>query len=446
MAKVTHSASGNLVRRMALFFGCAMLFEVLMIAVVPRFRGWSVLHTARECAAGRVLTDSWSYMAQAAAALQRSPANLYERLFFVRHVRFIYPPVSLLLFRFWQSAGRVGVAPFTWLKITLYLCFFGTWLVASEYFFQAALVAGRELSRSERWQVRLILAALLVTFLPLINALFLGQVQTIINLLAMASVLLWWNRRRVAPGILLGLCCWLKPQMALFLLWGLLRRQWSFAVSLGVVLAAGVGVSIAVFGLHNTLEYGAVLHYLSLRGDSLYTNQSLNGLLHRLMHVGSPARVVGGYPPFNRTIWLATWISSAALLVLALLVPPLRQIEGSATDFLIFAMASVMASPIAWEHHYGVFFLAVLLLMPQALLRGRQFFLLLGLYLLMSGTWAPLPKLLLLTPWTFTISHLYYGALGLFAWLLLAPPRQQPEAAPASVDGIETGSRTGHLS
>ncbi len=417
-----------------------------MIAAVPRFRGWSVLHTARECAAGQMLTDSWSYMAQADAALQRSPANLYERVFFVRHVRFIYPPVSLLLFRLWQLAGRVGVAPFTWLKITLYLCFFGTWLVASEYLFQAASAAGRELSRGERWLVRSILAALMVTFLPLINALFLGQVQTIINFLAMTSVLLWRNRRRVAPGILLGLCCWLKPQMALFLLWGLLRRQWSFAVSLAAMLAAGVGVSIAVYGLHNTLEYGAVLHYLSLRGDSLYTNQSLNGLLHRLMHVGSAANADHGYPPFNRTIWLATWVSSAVLLTLALLIPPLRRIEATATDFLIFAMATVMASPIAWEHHYGVFFLAFLLLMPRALLRWRAFFLLLGLYLLISGTWAPLPKLLLLTPWTFTLSHLYYGALGIFAWLLAAPPELQWEAASSRVDGIETVSRTGRLS
>ncbi len=446
MTKATHSASGNLVRRMALFLGCAILFEVLMMAIVPRFRSWSVLHTTEKSAVGRVLTDSWAYMAQADAALRRSPGNLYERVFFAHHIRFIYPPVSLLLYRLWQSAGRSGVTPFTWLKITLYVCFLGTWLVESEYFFRAACVAGRELSRSERWPVRLILASLMVTYLPLINALSLGQVQTIINFLVMASVLLWWNRRRVAPGILLGLCCWLKPQMALFFVWGLLRRQWSFAVSLSAMLAVGVGVSIAVFGLHNTLEYGAVLHYLSLRGDSLYTNQSLNGLLHRLLHVGSAANANHGYPPFNRTIWLATWISSAVLLALALLVPPLRRIEASATDFLIFAMASVMASPIAWDHHYGVFFLAFLLLMPQALLRWRSFFSLLGLYLLMSGTWAPLPKLLLLTHWTFTVSHLYYGALGIFAWLLAAPPRPQGEAALSTVDSIETVSRAGRLS
>ena len=423
-----------------------MLFEVLMIAAVPRFRGWSILHTARECEAGRLLADSWSYMAKADAALRRNSAHLYERAFFAHHIRFIYPPVSLLLFRFWQSAGRVGVTPFTWLKITLYLCFFGTWLVASEYFFAAASAASMELSRSQRGSVRLILAALVVTFLPLINALFLGQVQTIINFLAMASVLLWWNRRRAIPGVLLGLCCWLKPQMALFLLWGLLRRQWSFVVSLAIVLAAGVRISIAVFGLHNTLEYGAVLRYLSLRGDSLFTNQSLNGLLHRLMHVGSAANANRGYPPFNRTIWLATWISSAILIGVALMVPPLRRIEASTTDFLIFAMATVMASPIAWEHHYGVFFLAFLLFMPQALLRWSRFFLLLGLYLLMSGTWAPLPKLLLLTPWTFTISHLYYGALGIFAWLLVAPPRPQRKAALSRVDSIETVSRIGRLS
>lgn len=433
-------------RRMALFLGCALLFEVLMIAVAPRFRSWSIFHTVRECAAGRLLADSWSYMAQADAALRRSPADLYERVFFQHQIRFIYPPVSLLLYRGWQSAASLGVAPFTALKITLYLCFLGTWLVASEYFLSVASSGRSTFSRGQRWFIRLILAALMMTFLPLINALFLGQVQTILNFFAAASVLLWWKQRRVAAGVLLGLCCWVKPQLALFLLWGLLRRQWSFAVSLAAVISAGLVLSVAMFGLHNTVEYGAVLHFLSLRGDSLFTNQSLNGLLHRLMHVGSPARVIDGYPPFNRTIWLATWASSGLLLALALFVPPMRRIAGSATDFLIFAMASVMASPIAWEHHYGVFFLAFLLLMPTALLRAHTFFLLLSLYLLMSGTWAPLPKLLLLTPWTFTLSHLYYGALGIFAWLLVAPPRQTTEAAQPTFHSIETGGAASRLS
>jgi hypothetical protein len=243
-------------------------------------------------------------------------------------------------------------------------------------------------------------------------------VQTLLNFLLIGSALLWLRSRRAASGILLGLTCWLKPQMALFLLWGLLRRQWSFAASLASMLVLGLVLSLAVFGFHNTAEYLTVLRYLSRHGDSLFTNQSLNGLLHRQMHVGSPVTWIYGYPPYNRTIYLATLISSAVLLIAALIIPALRRMKATPVDFLSFAMATTMASPIAWEHHYGVFFLVFLLWMPIAFRRWPEFIGLLGIYLLMTDNWAPLTPLMY-TPWTFLISHVYFGGLLLFGWTLL---------------------------
>jgi alpha-1,2-mannosyltransferase len=183
------------------------------------------------------------------------------------------------------------------------------------------------------------------------------------------------------------------------------------------MLALGMAISLAVFGFHNTTEYLVVLHYLSRHGDALFTNQSLNGLLHRQMHVGSPVTWVYGYPPFNRTIYLATLSSSAALLMAALVVPLLRRRSATVVDFLLFAMATTMASPIAWEHHYGVFFLVFLLWMPMAFRRWPVFMGLLGTYLLMTDNWAPL-TLLMYSPWTFLISHVYFGGILLFAWTL----------------------------
>jgi len=412
-----------IVRRLALFLGCVLLFELLLIAVNPRLHSGSVLKITKDSLLMYVGQDSIYYMAQGNLAWQQQPQAIYETSFFQRGVRFIYPPTSLLLFRAWQSARVLHLPPFVALKITLLLSLLGTYWLAGEFFLSLLpMDILKSCSRLDRWLVRGLIAALVFTFLPLINAFFLGQVQTLLNFLLIASAFLWLRNRRIAPGILIGLTCWLKPQMALFLLWGALRRQWSFTVSLAAVLLAGVALSLAVFGWHNSVEYLTVLQYLSRHGDALSTNQSMNGLLHRVMHVGSPVTWIYGYPPYSRAIYLATLISSAVIVFAALFVPMLREMVSTTQDFLLFAMATVMASPIAWEHHYGVFFVVFLLWMPMAFQRMTVFVPLLGIYLLMTDNWAPFAPLMY-TRWTFLISHIYYGGVAIFLWTLCQPFR-----------------------
>ncbi|HWF66355.1 MAG TPA: glycosyltransferase family 87 protein [Acidobacteriaceae bacterium] len=406
------------VRRMSMFVVCVLLFEVLLILLAPRLHSGSVLKIAKDSALLRMGNDSWFYMAQGDLAWRQHPNAIYETAFFDRGVRFIYPPTSLLFYRAWLAARVVHIRPFVALKITLFLAFLGTWLAACAFFFDLFPMETIKTSSTwQRWAIRVLMAILICVFLPLINALFLGQAQTLLNFFLILSALLWLRGCETASGIFIGLTCWLKPQMALFLVWGLLRRRWNFFISLAVMLALGLALSCIVFGIHNTVEYLTVLQYLSHRGDALFTNQSLNGLLHRQMHVGSPVTWIYGYPPYNSTIYWATMISSALLLLAALVVPALRGLAATPFDFLVFAMATTMASPIAWEHHYGVFFLVFLLWMPTAFRSWRLFFGLLGIYLLMTDNWAPLTSLMY-TPWTFLISHVYFGGLLLFMWTL----------------------------
>lgn len=422
------AGSTFIVRRLALFLLCVLAFEGLMIAVMPRLHSGSVLKIAKDSLLFRARTDSWYYMAQGSKTWRQHPDAIYENLFFERGVRFIYPPTSLLLYRGCVAAAEpLHIRPFTVFKIILLLSMLGTWWVASEFCF--SLFA--ELKRAttwERWKIRILILALVYTFLPLVNALFLGQVQTTLNFLMILSAFLWLRGRKVSSGILLGLTCWVKPLMVLFLLWGLLRRQWSFAVSLASMLLLGLAISAAVFGWHNTAEYMAVVHFLGRHGDALFTNQSVNGLLHRQMQVGSPVTAAYGYPPFNAIIYVATLVSSGLLLAAALVVPPLRRISAAPVDFLLFAMAAIMASPIAWEHHYGIFFLVFLLWMPRAFRSWAVFLGVLAMYLPMTDKWAPL-SLLMYSPWTFLISHIYFGGIALFLCTLFAwnePGTTQP--------------------
>lgn len=407
------------VHRLALFLLAVLLFEVFLIAIAPRLHSGSVLRIAKDSVLLRVRQDSWYYMAQGDQAWHAEPNAIYETTFFQRDIRFIYPPTSLLLYRACLGARVLHIRPFTAMKATLATALIATWAFAVEFFF--ALFSAAEIKIApvwQRWVAGLSIAALILTFLPLINAFFLGQVQTLLNFLLIASAFLWLRGYRKTPGVVIGLTCWLKPTMALFLIWALLRRQWNFAVSLAAMLVAGFVVSLLIFGIHNTVEYFAVVRFLGQRGDALFTNQSLNGLLHRLLHIGSPVTWVYGYPPFSRTIYLATLISSLTLLIVALLVPVLRRATNATADFLLFAMAATMASPIAWEHHYGIFFLVFLLWIPTQAFRGWLGFLcLLGMYLLMTDNWAPLTPLMY-TGWSFAISHVYFGGVLMFLWTL----------------------------
>jgi alpha-1,2-mannosyltransferase len=136
------------------------------------------------------------------------------------------------------------------------------------------------------------------------------------------------------------------------------------------------------------------------------------------MHVGSPVTSFYGYPQYNRAIYLATVISSSAMVLLALIVPALRRRTGTTADFLIYAMASTMASPIVWQHHYGVFLLGFLLWIPQALQSRKVQLCLVPVYLLMTDTWAPLTPLMF-TRWSLPISHVYFAGLALFLYTLI---------------------------
>ncbi|MGC9293026.1 MAG: glycosyltransferase family 87 protein [Acidobacteriaceae bacterium] len=408
-------AASVLLRTLLLFAACVLLFEAGMVAVAPRLHSSSVLKLAKSAAMVRMVFDDTSYyMAQGDLAARHSRQSLYQTVFFQHQVRFIYPPTALLFYRAWQQTARFGLQPMHAMNITLWLALWATFGLAGEFLLALAQKQAQQpWSTRGRWLLRVLVALLGLVFLPLVNAYCLGQMQTLLNLAMIASVLLWLRGQRTWPGVLLGLTCLIKPQMALFLLWGVLRRQWGFVVSLAAMLLAGGSLSIAVFGWRNSVEYLAVLRYLGRHGDALATNQSLNGLLHRLLHVGNFVTAAYGYPPYDAHIYWLTICGSAALLLAALVVPYRQGVAGSTLDLLLFAMAATMASPIAWEHHYGVFFLVFLAWMPRASENWTAFALLLGAYLLMTDTWAPL-SYLMFTRWTFLLSHVFFGGLLLF--------------------------------
>jgi hypothetical protein len=145
-----------------------------------------------------------------------------------------------------------------------------------------------------------------------------------------------------------------KPQYGLLLFWAVLRRRWK-AVGAGVaMLGVGGAVSLAAFGLRNNLDYLGVMVSLSRKAQTHYANQSMFGLLNRAIFNGEnlPYHPYV-YPPYIPWIYAVTLVTTAVLIMLALAYP-WRERAGGMADLSSIAVVSVIATPMAWEHHYGV--------------------------------------------------------------------------------------------
>ncbi|NML17084.1 glycosyltransferase family 87 protein [Azohydromonas caseinilytica] len=303
---------------------------------------------------GRATDDSWRHMQQAYEAV-RSPHQepLYQLLFFQDGVKFQYPLTSLLppyLADQWGirlGSGRLNAVS----RVVLLLEALVVAQIAYEAFKARATPRTPRRTLYAAWVAGALMS---LSFYPVLKAYSLGQVQTWLNAWFALACLAWMRGQLSIAGALIGLVCLFKPQFALFLPWALLRRQWHFAAGWGLVVLAGAAWSIGLFGLRDNLDYLSVVSHMSRHGEAYYPNQSVNGLFHRLLGNGDsfhwPEHELAPYHP---VVHAATLISSVALLLPALWFRR-RAPRFSVVDLLIAALSFTMASPIAWEHHYGV--------------------------------------------------------------------------------------------
>lgn len=368
--------------------------------------------------------DSWRPMNQAydfATTPEGRQRTLYGKMFFtpaVKHKGFQYPPTSLLAIAgsraFGVAGGQRALEALTWLCIPL-----------------TALLCFRIYVRSERpgadfAALLLIAVAVTLTYYPAMRAYRNGQIQTWINTLFAASLLCYASGRRTAAGALSGAMCLIKPQYALVALWALLRRDWAFARGALAVGVLGLPASVALFGFAPHLEYLDVLRFIAERGESFYPNQSVNGLMNRALGNGLNLEWMDAMPPPHPVVRAVTWLSSALLLGWAFW--PRRRgghPDAGAADLAMIAVACTVASPIAWEHHYG------LLLPVFALLLGRAPNPLLAAAFVLTGHTLRATDALAHTPWNVLQSYILAGALLLLVLLdrlraNIGPPPADP--------------------
>jgi alpha-1,2-mannosyltransferase len=404
-----------------------LLFVVLVILIsIPGIVG--IFHLLHHPSPGSMVqllgtfwhvrqgTDSWLPMLGSLAYFHAHPqvpiysVKLYDTL--------IYSLVSLLPLALLEKFGLNGNTMLRFLA-------WSSWLAVWAMGIVSALLAKKLLSRRE---ASLSLASVSAIFLgalffyPLIKGVNLGQAQTFLSLLFGMLIYLWSTGRERSSGVVVAALAMVKPQFVLMLIWMAVRRRWSAFWS-GILFAAIMfGIAVAVFGLHNNLDYIPVLASLSHKAQSHYANQSLFGTLNRMVFNGENLDYHPYvYSPYVPWIYYTTVLSSLALFALALFYP-WGSFKGSTADLAVIGITSVAASPMAWEHHYGIVFpIFAWIWFSYGCWQNRRPWLL-GLSYFLCSTYLTPTKLLASIPVLNILqSYLYFGAL-LLAFLLYRLP------------------------
>ena len=396
----------------------ALLNLVLAYGLSPP---WSETVFTEEAAfaRGQMRRDSWDPMEAALRHLRSGDGRpVYDAVLFDQRIKFQYPPTSLLALEALHRAGEESVAArlniLTWLAVVITA-------IATGALLRAGTRGGRGAA------LFLLGAAGTLTFYPVMRAYWLGQIQAWITALLALLLLAWVHGRRATAGVLLGLACALKPHFVIVGVWALLRRERRFTAAAGITAAVVFVFSLQRYGWANHLNYLKALAFIGRHGEAFYPNQSMNGLLHRLLFNGSNLRFEGDrFAPFDPMVLAGTVVSSLLIVALALFGRVAPAARGGALDLSAALLAAVMASPVAWEHHYAVLAPIDALLVASLLRVGeRRWIVLLAISHMASTNFYAIAQRFAPTAWNPLQSYLYFGAWIAFGLLLAARARGQ---------------------
>ncbi len=425
----------------------SFILNGLLWLVSPASHDTTVLHHTWDTLHGRSVDDSWGVMMSAIDYLKAPGSDpVYSELFYKRGQRFQYPPSSLFMLE--GMLRLVGVDYVRTNKHAIYESLTLNDALGWAFIAISAATTAVLLERSLRQigiknDTRPLMAVrmasvlcLTLTFYPIVKAYTLGQIQVWINGLFAMALFCWAYGRPTMSGVLLAIVTLIKPHFGIFLVWGALRRAWSFTGAFAITVGIGGVASLIVYGLANHLDYVRVLREISQTGEVYYPNQSINGLLNRMMSLVDPQAYnslsFSGTPPYSLWVHSVTLVASAVFLAVALFWRPAGNTRHHRMlDFCMMGLCLTLASPIAWEHHFGIM-LPMFAIVLATCDRSRIFWLALSYMLI--GTYIHVTELLSSTVWNVAQSYVLAGALILL--VLMRSALSDRNAGPISHLGL----------
>src|SRR5215831_17083245 len=439
-------ARGNVSLVLTLGLALFLLLNVfavnnLLRLVSPVYYSETVLNHTSDVFHAEGCDDSWGIMAYALQYAQSPHTTpLYTEVFFNQRLKFQYPPSSLF-----AIAGMLRLAGPDLVRTSECMDYEVASLndVLGWVFILISALSAAFLLERGLWQAlpapssnaliaarALLLLGFALTFYPIVKGFTLGQIQIWLNGLFALSLVCWAIGWKASSGVLIGLMCLVKPHYGLFVLWAALRREWRFTFACVAAGVVGLAASIATFGWTDNLDYLQVFWFLSQHGEVYYPNQSFNGLFNRVMTLIDPDNYDSlgfddnGFPPFNPWIYAGTVATSLAFLAAAIFRRGNDGDRDRVFDFCTMGLSVTMASPIAWEHHYGILFPIFAVLLASVIGNRTRLILLAASYVAISNFF-PVTNLVADTVFNVVQSSLLFAALIVLALLHTARPGWQ---------------------
>ncbi len=250
------------------------------------------------------------------------------------NLTFIYPPFAAVLM------APLAVGPYTLWQVL--------WTGAGVAAQQSVI---RRCGGPRGWRLGLLGVAVVVGCEPLRTTLGYGQVNTLLMFLVVADLLPRPGARFSADrswlrGSLVGLATAIKLTPALFAVFAFVSGRKKFAIVAFVAFCLSTAVG-AIFQPTQTLDYWTGLAGGNTRapsGPSYVGNQSVLGAFARLVGTSAPATIVG---------------LAAGLLIAGVAVAAARHwwqravtLADRAVAIGLVGLATCLASPLSWTHHY----------------------------------------------------------------------------------------------
>lgn len=254
---------------------------------------------------------------------------------------YLYPPLF-----------AVAMLP---LALVPYATAFAIWLGVNVLLLAASLalfLAGRRGSLLVTASCVLVAGA----FHPVWHHLKIGQSSLLVLFLLALTMRLLLRGRDVGAGIALAGAILLKLTPGILLVFLAARRRWRALASAAAAMLVLSLLSGLVAGVEPQATYFGEMVPLLGAGTAFYPNQSLNGLITRLLGLGDYRKADLSLDlAAPRILGLAGGLVVVALSLAAVVR---RRRDGSPEaiedGFAVLILASLMASPISWEHHYVI--------------------------------------------------------------------------------------------
>ncbi|WP_406343899.1 glycosyltransferase 87 family protein [Streptomyces sp. NBC_00648] len=272
------------------------------------------------CAALRIpMADALVYRAEGAAVAHGT--DLYGFTVTRWHLPATYPPFAAILF-----------VPTTWLPVPVLKAAFavGNALLLALLVRLSCRFAGI----TPRPAALLAATAAGLWLEPVFQTLLFGQIN-----LALTCLVLWDLTRppgSLGKGFVVGIAAGVKLTPAIFLLYALLKGRWREAGTGAAAFTGTVLLGALVLPRASADFWTRRLFETDRVGKAwIVDNQSLQGLMARLLHTSAPG---------------AVWVAVAAAVAAAGLWTARR--ADDRWGVLVTALTALLVSPVSWSHHW----------------------------------------------------------------------------------------------